>query len=143
MVRFSCKIFTNMPAKCTIYEHINVVILLDRERTMADQCSLKTSYHFFLGPPIDGNDYFYLWTFIAFQIYSFTWQWNLIIYSIYLSRFYMHDSYLLIDLFKLLWYFALCLQALNVSFITMHQGTLMFTSSFYSHLLCEFLVSIP
>lgn len=68
-----------MPAKCTIYEHIHVAIFLDRGRTVADQCFLKPLYQCFLGPPVLGNDYFYLWTFIAFQIYSFTWQWNLII----------------------------------------------------------------
>lgn len=67
-----------MPAKCTMHEYIYVAFLLDRERTMADKHCLKPWNQFFLGPPMDGNACFYLETFIVFQVYFLTWEWNLI-----------------------------------------------------------------
>lgn len=49
-----------MPARGTSYEHIYVATLLDRGRTVTDQCFLKAWNQFFLGPPMDGNVYLYL-----------------------------------------------------------------------------------
>lgn len=98
---------------------------------------------FFVGPPVDRNAYIFL--FIDFYCFP-----NIFLHmgmefdhiAIQLSRFYMHDCYLHIDLFKLLLYFALCLKALSVSINIIHKGACMFTSSFYSHLLREYLVLV-